>query len=114
MSIIYARRIPSPLAGAESCGPDQHWDPNYVYAGIKGQCTPKSMPLVQMASGSGTSTAGAIMAGVMSLFSTPKAPTPTPGYAAPVAAPQGMSQNTMIAIGLGAVGLIALVMIARK
>ena len=57
MSII-ARRIPYGLGryptttvnaftvrggmgGAESCGPNQQWDPNYVYAGIKGQCTPK-------------------------------------------------------------------------
>lgn len=112
MAIIYARRIPHGLSGAESCGPNQKWDPNYVFQGIKGQCVPASQPLVQMASQS-TSTAGQIFTGLMSLFSTPKTATPT--YVAPAVAPkQGMSDNTMIAIGLGALGLLAVVMIATR
>ena len=111
---IYARRIRSGLDGAESCGTNQKWDPNYVFNGIKGQCVPASQPLVQMAS-SGTNW-GSLANSLTSLFSTPKAPTPTtipmPTYAP--AAKSGMSQNTMIAIGLGAVGLLAIVMLTRK
>lgn len=108
---IRAYRIPSQLDGAESCGPNQQWDPNYVFNGIKGQCTPKGTPLVQMASGSSKP-------GFFESFMTAFTPKPTaapamPAYAAP-APSSGMSQNTMIAIGLGAVGLIALVMLARK
>lgn len=112
MAIIRAYRIPSQLDGAESCGPDQHWDPNYVYNGIKGQCTPKSMPLVQMASG-GSGAAGFLSSILGALTPKPAAAPAAPAYAMP-APSSGMSQNTMIAIGLGAVGLIALVMIARK
>ena len=73
------------------------------------------MPLVQMASGSGTSTSGAILTGLMSLFSTPKAAAPaaTPmPYAPPPSS--GMDTNTMIAIGLGAVGLVAIILATRK
>lgn len=101
-------RIPNTLAGAESCGPNQQWDPNYVFNGIKGQCVPKGQPLVQMASSS-----PGFFESLMSAFSTPKYATPS-APAAPVVVQQGMSQNTMIAIGLGAVGLVALVMLARK
>lgn len=113
MAIIYAKRVPSGLDGAESCGPNQKWDPNYVFNGIKGQCVPSSQPLVQMAS-SGTNW-GSLANSLTSLFSTPKAaptPMPMPTYAAP--ASSGMSTNTMIAIGLGAVGLLAIVMLTRK
>lgn len=113
MSIIVSRRIPYPLEGAESCGANQKWDPNYVFNGIKGQCVPSSQPLVQMAS-SGTNW-GAIANTFTSLFSSPKpaAPTAMPTAYAP-AAPAGMSTNTMIAIGLGAVGLIAVLMVATR
>jgi hypothetical protein len=106
---IIGRRIPHGLEGAESCGPDQQWDPNYVYAGIKGQCIPRSQALVKMATATPS-----FFDSFMSAFSTPqRAAAPTAPIA--TAAPRsGMSQNTMIAIGLGAVGLIAIVMLTRK
>lgn len=109
---VRAHTVRGGLGGAESCGPDQHWDPNYVFQGMKGQCTPKSMPLVQMAS-SGTNW-GTLATSLTSLFSSPSAPAPT--VATPAYAPvqRGMSTNTMIAIGLGAAGLLAIVMLTRK
>lgn len=107
MAIIYARRIPNPLDGAESCGTNQKWDPNYVFNGIKGQCVPSSQPLVQMSSQPG------FLTSLMSAFSTPKY-APTPSAPVAMAPSSGMSQNTMIAIGLGAVGLLAIVMLTRK
>lgn len=106
MSRYIARRIPSPLAGAESCGPTQQWDPNFVFNGIKGQCTPKGSPMTK---------APGFFESFMSAM-TPKpaaAPSVSPYVVAPAAA-SGMSQNTMIAIGLGAVGLVGLLMLARK
>lgn len=103
---IYARRIPHGLDGAESCGTNQKWDPNYVFNGIKGQCVPSSQPLVQMSSSS-----PGFLTSLMSAFSTPKYAAPTPmAPAAPVQ--QGMSQTTMLAIG--AIGLLAVVLIATR
>lgn len=50
---------------------------------------------------------------IMSAFKPPAAPpTGTPPILAPVAT--GMSQNTKIAIGMGAIGLLALVLVSRK
>ncbi len=109
MSIIYAKRIPSQLEGAESCGPSQQWDPNYVFNGIKGQCTPKGSP---MAAGS-SNIVGAIFGGLSALLK-PATPAPTAGGAPAYVPPSGMSPNTMIALGLGAAGLVALVLITRK
>lgn len=109
MSQYIMKRIPSPLAGAEACGPDQHWDPNYTFNGIKGQCTPKSTPLTP-ASGI-NAVLDAIASMGAGLLKPPAAAAPA---AAAVPSKSGMSQNTMIAIGVGAVGLIALVMLARK
>jgi len=115
---IISRRIQSPLGylraqtvrggmgGAESCGPTQKWDPNYVFQGIKGQCIPSSQPLVKMASEPG------FLTSLMSAFSKPSYATPTaqPSSVAPAAS--GMSQTTMLAIG--AVGLVALVLIVTR
>ena len=103
---IIARRIRHGLDGAESCGTGQKWDPNYVFNGIKGQCVPASQPLVQMASQPG------FLTSLMSAFSKPAyAPTTTAPMVAPVQQ-QGMSQTTMLAIG--AVGLVAIILIARS
>jgi hypothetical protein len=106
MSII-SRRIPSPLAGAESCGTNQQWDPNYVFNGIKGQCTPRGSAMAP------APTPG-FFDSLMSAFkpSTPAPMMPAIMPAAPAAS--GMSQTTMIAIGLGAVGLLAVVLLSRK
>jgi hypothetical protein len=109
MSQYIARRIPSPLAGAESCGPDQQWDPNFTFNGIKGQCVPKGTPMTPASGVNAT-----LDAIVKAISSNPFAPKPAAAPASYAAPAKGMSQNTMIAIGLGAVGLIALVTLARK
>jgi hypothetical protein len=105
---IIARRIRSGLDGAESCGPTQQWDPNYVFQGIKGQCTPKGSPMTPAPS------PGFFESFMSAMFKPPAAPTAMVPAAVAPASSQGMSQNTMIALGLGAVGLVALVVIATR
>jgi hypothetical protein len=102
---IIARRIPSQLSGASDCGPNQQWDPNYAFPGLPpGQCTPKGSPMTPAPS------SGFFDNFMSAIFPKPAAP-PTQIVQA---APSGMSQNTMIAIGLGAVGLLAIVMLATR
>jgi len=104
---IISRPIRSGLDGAgNSCGSNQQWDPNYVFQGIKGQCTPKGSPMTAPPS-----------PGFFESFMSAMFPRP----ATPVAAPQvivqedpGMSQNTKIALAVGVVGLVALVLIATR
>lgn len=108
---VRAHTVRGGLGGAASCGPNQQWDPNYVMPGLPpGQCTPKGTPLTK-ASGVNW---GELATSLTSIF----APKPPPTYAtAPAYIPpasSGMSPNTMIAIGLGAAGLLAIVMLTRK
>jgi hypothetical protein len=128
---VRAHTVRGGLGGAESCGPNQQWDPNYTYAGITGQCVPKGTPfaMIQGACGAGyvknaygycvpASTpspgiASSLFSGLMAAFKPPATPT-TVYVPTPAAASSGMSKNTMIAIGLGAVGLLAVVMLASK
>lgn len=108
MTMIIARRIPSQLAGAESCGPNQQWDPNYVMPGLPpGQCTPKGSPMTPGPSG------GFFDSFLQSMFPRPVTPM-VPGGVMPMMPQQGMSQNTMIALGLGAVGILAIAMMASR
>lgn len=103
---IIARRIPHPLSGAADCGPNQQWDPNYVMPGLPpGQCTPKGSPMTPA-----PSSPGFFESFMSAMFPKPTAPAQT--QVVPVA--QGMSQNTMIALGLGAVGLLAVVLVATR
>lgn len=104
------------LGGSGNCGSNQQWDPNYVFNGIKGQCTPKGSPLVGMASGAATGVDwGKISASISSALA-PKPAAQYPGGPPPSAdsSSGGMSNTTMIAIGLGAAGLLALIMLTRK
>lgn len=104
---VRAHTVRGGLGGAESCGPTQQWDPNYVFQGIKGQCTPKGTPLASQSQwGAG------ITAALTSLWKPATPATSLPAYAPAPAG--GMSRNTMIAIGLGAAGLLAIVMLTRK
>ena len=103
------------LGGAESCGQNQQWDPNYKFGNITGQCTPKGTPMTP------TPEPGLFDKFMGTMFPAPVAPAPQPGMTpaqvqAMIAAQKsgGMSQNTMIALGLGAVGLLAVVMIASR
>jgi hypothetical protein len=80
--------------------------------GIKSGSGPGPKPSTGSApSDSGSGAEGAIL-GVLTSFFTPPKPTMPTG---PMMAPQqGMSQSTMIALGVGAVGLLAIVMLASK
>lgn len=106
MSII-ARRIRSGLDGAESCGPNQQWDPNYVFQGIKGQCTPKGSPMTPAPS------PGFFESFMSAMFKPPAASVPVAPQVIVQQAP-GMSTNTKIALAAGAVGLVALVLFATR
>lgn len=107
MAMIFARRIPSPLAGAADCGPNQQWDPNYVVPGLPpGQCTPKGSPM--------TAAPGVFEKFMSSIFPKPVASAPTPMMTPMVIQPTGMSQTTMITLGLGAVGILAIAMFASR
>lgn len=58
---------------------------------------------------------GALATSLTSMFAPkPPAPAATPGMAYTPPAPSGMSKGTMLAIGLGAAGLLAVVMLTRK
>jgi hypothetical protein len=126
---IISRRIPSGLGrvsahtvrggldGAESCGPDQQWDPNFVFMGVKGQCTAKGSPMTP------TPDAGWFADFMTTAFPKPAAPAVTAGMtpaqvqqmiAAQKAGAGGMSTNTMLAIGAGAVGLIIVIALASR
>jgi hypothetical protein len=97
---IIARRIPSPLGyvrahtvrggmgGAESCGPTQKWDPNYVFQGIKGQCVLSKQPLVP-------APVAPSDRGVLKKF-------------------EHLPKGAKIAIGVGVVGLVAVILIATR
>lgn len=110
---LRAHTVRGGMGGAENCGPNQQWDPNFVYAGIKGQCTPRGSAMAPA-----PATDWGAIATSLTSFLTPKpaaaaAPTMTmPAYAGPTSS--GMSRGTMIAIGLGAAGLLAVVMLTRK
>ena len=120
-STVRAYTVRGGMGGAESCGPTQQWDPNYVYDGIKGQCTPKGSAFAPK-----PSTDWGELATSLSTMFAPKPGAPkyvqvAPRFLAPAAAaaatspaPSGMSSNTMLAIGLGAAGLLAVVMLTRK
>jgi hypothetical protein len=77
---------------------------------VYGYCAPPPTPAKSTDWGS--------IASSLSSFLTPKAATPAaPAAAMPAympAASGGMSKGTMIAIGVGAVGLLAVVMLTRK
>jgi len=127
---IYARRIRSGL-GASDCGPGQTLRGDVTYAGAKGQCMTDAQYAECKSKGAifgrpCTVDAGggfweSFNSGLSTLFTGTAGPAPTPGMTpaqvqAMMAAQRGggMSTNTMIAIGLGAVGLLALVMVTRK
>ena len=98
------------LGGPESCGPNQQWDPNATFPGLPpGQCTPKGSAMTP------APTPGFFASFTSAMFPpTAKiAPATTPAFVPP--APQhGMSQGTMIAIGAGVVGLVAILMLTRN
>ncbi len=111
----YRRTVLSPLGGVESCGPQQVWDPNATFNGIKGQCMPRSnyeaSQLVDPNAYPGTvkTTAGSSFnwGGLFTAIFKPSTPAP----AAPIVvqpAP-GMSTTTKVALASGAALLLVLI-----
>lgn len=118
------RRGLSGLGGVENCGPDQVWDPNIEFYGIKGQCAPRAnysasqlenpnaIPgVVKSKSGSSSSTAGDILKSILGVMSAPAAAPMAPVYVAPAA---GMSSTTKIAIAGGAALLVVALLASRN
>lgn len=125
MKIMAYRRTPtngryrrmSGLGQASNCGPDQQYDPLIHTPAMRavglppGQCVPRGATLTPAPK-------PGIFDTIMSLFAaaapvTPVAQPGYPGYPYPMQS-QGLSQNTMIALGLGAVGLLAVVLATRN
>ncbi len=111
------------LGGVESCGPDQVWDPNVEFYGVKGQCMPRknytaaqlenpnAIPGVVKTTGASSSSSSFITDFFKALTATPAAaPAATaPVYVAPAATSvMGMSPTTLAIAGGGALLLILL------
>lgn len=114
MSYLPKNRALSGLGGAESCGPDQQWDPNFEFAGVKGQCTPKGSPMTP--GPAGPSIGEKISGGVADFFKVlaagKAAQPPTPII---VQAPsRGGVSTTTLAIAGGAALLLIAILASRK
>jgi hypothetical protein len=112
MSYLPRKQL-SGLGGAESCGPTQQWDPNFVFAGIKGQCTPAGSP---MTPGAGQSIGDKISGGVADFFKVLSASkTAAPPAPIIIQAPSrgGISTTTLVVAG-GAALLLVAILASRK
>lgn len=98
----------SGLSGAESCGPNQQWDPNYKFNGIVGQCTPKGSPMTPAPSPGLWDTLIKI-GGTLFGSKTPTTMTPGP-YPYPT---QSETPSWVIPVVVGG-GVLAAVLLLRK
>jgi hypothetical protein len=87
------------MSGAESCGPDQEWDPDAEFRGIKGQCVPKGSVV------SWTDVAKAALK--VGLRDKPRSGSSSTSNMAPPA------DNTLVYVGVGAVALLAVILLSR-
>jgi len=109
---------PLGLSGSQAdCGAGQVYYPNLTFSGITGICSTPAQAQAALSSGAASGSldttpgggGGGFAAALMSAFAPPKAPAYPPGYNP--YAQQGMSTGTMLALGLGAVGLLAFFML---
>lgn len=119
------RRGLSGLGGVENCGPDQVWDPNVEFYGIKGQCMPRknysasqlenpnAIPGVVKTAGasSGPSTAQNVISSILGVLTAPAAAPVAPVYYPP--AQSGMSSTTKLALAAGGALLLVAVIASR-
>lgn len=103
----HRKRSMSGLGDASSCGADQQWDPNYVFNGIKGQCTPKGSPMVGYTAPSSGSGAGSFFTDLFKAL-TPAAPAPAPTTVYVPQPSTGVSTTTLVVAGGAALLLVAL------
>jgi hypothetical protein len=118
----FRNRSMSGLGGAESCGPNQIWSPDYVYSGIKGQCLSveqyKAWEAKKAAAATGTtksepSWADKLLTAATSVVSAKL--TPAPVTQITTTGGGGMSTTTKLAIGgAAALGLLLVLRSRRK
>jgi hypothetical protein len=123
MSMIFARRIPSGLGTVRAhtvrggMGADADYGAAYTPA-AGAACAAgyaKNQYGYCVKSGASATTPGVVDSFLSAMFPKPTPATASPAAALPAYQPAGgMSTNTMIAIGLGAAGLLAIVMLSRK
>jgi hypothetical protein len=108
----------SGLSGAESCGPDQQWDPNYKFGTLTGQCTPKGSAMTPAPSSGGIGgvlqTIGSAL--VNSFTGAQKAQGQSAAYQQYLAANSGGgTPSWVVPAAIGGAGLVlALVLLKRK
>jgi len=115
-TLIARRGYSGALGDASACGPDQQWDPNFVFNGIKGQCTPKGSPMAAADSGGGILSkigdffSGAVK-GALNLYgSTKVAEGQSQAYQQMLAQQQAMP-GWVIPVAIGGVGLVAVLLL---
>lgn len=101
------------LSGVENCGPDQVWDPNVEFYGIKGQCMPRknyatsdlvnpsAIPGVVKTKGAAAGSSGGILSSLFgALLANKTMPSQPAGPAYYPAPSSGISKTTMIVGGV--------------
>ncbi len=113
---LIARRGYAGLSGAESCGPNQQWDPNFVFNGIKGQCTPKGSPMAEGEEGwlskIGNFFSGAVKGAINIYGSTKVAEGQNAAYQQMLLQQQANQMPSwVLPVAIGGVGLVAVLML---
>lgn len=121
MSYFRNPRSLSGLGGAESCGPNQVWSPDYVYAGVKGQCLSleqfKAWEAQKAAASTGSTSSGPsiwdkLLSSATTIVSAKL--TPAPVTQINTTGGGGMSMTTKVAIGGAAALGLVLILRSRK
>ena len=105
------------LGGAEACGPNQMWSPDYVYNGIKGQCLSveqfKAWEAQKAAGGgSGGGWFDSLVKGATDVLKARVTPAPVTNITS--APGSGMSTTTKVAIAGGVLLAAGLIWKSRK
>lgn len=105
------------LGGAESCGPDQQWDPNYKFGTLTGQCTPKGTAMSPAASSGGVGSVLQTIGGALvnAFTGSQRAAGQSAAYQSYLSQQQGGGTNWIVPVAIGGAGLVlALVLLRRK
>lgn len=114
-TLIARRGYSGALGDASSCGPDQQWDPNFVFNGIKGQCTPKGSPMAAadspgILSRIGDFFSGAVK-GALNLYGSTKTAEGQAQAYQQMLAQQNQTPAWVLPVAIGGVGLVAVLLL---